>query len=369
VKITDVRIVPFKRPLPGGSGDVMIKGQSIMSILTEVVAIRIETDAGVSGESLSLGGGEGLAHYIAKTMKPFLIGKDPEYREGLWHEMWRLNRLWFTPQIALGTVDVALWDLYGKIVGQPIYKILGAVRDGIPTYASSMTKASVGAFVDEALAYKERGFRGYKLHVPGEPKLDMECCTAVRKAVGDDYPLMIDVVSAYNQREALRVGRELEALDFYWYEEPLRDYDIHGYKMLADALDIPILAVEVNEGSLFTTPEYITTRAIDIVRSDIAFKGGIGPVKKTAALAEAFGMNLEVHTNPNPLLDAANLHVALSLPNTDFFEQLVPEHLFYFGVEEGVSIDRNGIARPPAGPGHGVKLDWKFIDEHKLAEL
>jgi L-alanine-DL-glutamate epimerase-like enolase superfamily enzyme len=369
MKITDVKLTAFRRPNAPNDKDAMIKGQSIRALMTEVVAVQVMTDEGITGEALSLGGGQGLAHYIASTIKPMLIGRDPEYLEQNWQDMWTLNRLWFTPLFAIGTVDTALWDLYGKILNRPIYKILGAYRDKLPTYASSHTKATAAEFVDEALKYKEKGFQAYKLHVLGEPKFDIECCTAVRKAVGDDYKLMIDVVSGYNQREALHVGRALEDLDYYWYEEPLRDYDIHGYKMLAEALDIPIAGVEVNEGSLYTTPEYITQRAVDIVRSDVSFKGGIGQVKKTAALAEAFGLNLEIHTNPNPLLDAANLQVALSIKNTDFFEQLVPEHVVQFGTKNTVRIDKEGFAHAPQGPGHGIEIDWDWVNKHKIAQL
>ncbi|MEZ5687364.1 MAG: enolase C-terminal domain-like protein [Caenibius sp.] len=369
MKISDVKLTVFRRPEAPSDDKVMIKGQSTRSLISEVVAVQVETDEGFTGEALSLGGGCGLAHYLASTVKPFLIGRDPEYLEQNWQKMWEMNRLWFTPLFALGTIDTALWDLYGKIVNQPIYKILGAYRDKMPVYASSMTKTSAEEFAEEALDYKERGFQAYKLHVLGEYKFDIKCCEAVRQAVGPDYPLMIDVVSAYNQREALIVGRELERLDFYWYEEPLRDYDIHGYKMLADTLDIPIAGVEVNEGSLYTTPEYIVQRAVDIVRSDVSFKGGVGQVKKTAALAEAFGLNLEIHTNPNPLLDATNLQVALSLKNSDFFEQLIPESLYDFGVKETVHIDKEGFAHAPKGPGHGIEIDWDFVNRYKILEL
>ena len=369
MKITNVELIPFRRPLGGKAADVMIKGQSLLPHITEFVAIRVSTDEGVTGESLSLGGGLGMAHYLATTIKPLLIGRDPAQREAIWQDMWELNRLWFTPLFAIGIMDVALWDLYGKIVGQPVHELLGGYRTKLPTYASSMTKPRVEDFVEEALKYKERGYHGYKLHVVGRPAEDIKACEAVRKAVGDDWALMIDVVAAYNQTEALRVGRALEELGFVWYEEPLRDYDIHGYKMLAAALDIPILAVEVNEGSIFTMPEYITDRAIDILRADVAFKGGVGPVRKSAALAEAFGLNLEVHNNANQVLEAANLAVAVSIKNTTYYEQLVPESLFQFGVEEFIRIDAEGYAHVPQGPGFGMKIDWDFVNKYKLGTL
>lgn len=130
----------------------------------------------------------------------------------------------------------------------------------------------------------------------------------------------------------------VEELGYHWYEEPLRDFDLHGYRMLTDKLDIPVAAVEVAPGAMYSTPEYITTRAVDIVRSDVSFKGGVNQLKKTAALCEAFGLNLEVHTNASAVIDAANLHVIASMRNTEFYEQLVPEELFTLGGVECIEI-------------------------------
>lgn len=372
MKIANVKLTVFRRPLPGAATDVLIKGQSLMSMMTECTAIEIMTDEGVTGESITLGGGLGLAHYLEATMKPALIGRDPAFREHIWQDLWELNRLWWTPQVALGSIDVAVWDLYGKIIGAPIYQLLGAYRDKIPTYASSLTKTSVEEYAEEALDYKGRGYQGYKLHVWGDPNRDIKACRAVREAVGGGYPLMVDVVAAYTQTEALRVGRALEELDYLWYEEPLRDYDLHGYRMLCAALDIPIAAVEVNEGSMFTTPEYIVSRGVNIVRTDAAFKGGIGPVMKTAALAEAFGMNAEIHTVPaSPLLEFAGFHCNLAVKNSRFFEQMVPNETFQFGLDGYISVDGEGYARLPYPdrPGLGVGIDWDYINRYKIAEL
>lgn len=369
MKITDVRLTAFRRPAPPSDKETMIKGFSVRSLLSEIVAIQIFTDEGFIGENLSLGGGLGLAHYIATNIKPMLIGRDPEYLEAIWQDMWELNRLWFTPQFALGTIDVALWDLYGKILNRPIYKILGAYRDKMPVYASSMTKETPEAYVEEALKYKEMGFRGYKIHPLGEPRFDVKCSAAIRAAVGDEYPLMLDAVSAYNQQQALFVGRAIEEMGYLWIEEPMREYDIHGYRMLADKLDIAVMGLENNEGGLYTTAEFITTRAVDIVRSDVTLKYGVGQVKKTAALAEAFGMNLEVHTNPNPMLDAANLQVALSIKNTDFFEQFVPEHIVQYGTKDWLRIDKEGYVHAPEGPGHGLEIDWDYVKANTVAVL
>jgi L-alanine-DL-glutamate epimerase-like enolase superfamily enzyme len=370
MKITDVRLVSFRPPLPAGfDAPSLYGGQSLEPYICDLLAVQLKTDEGITGEVVSGYGGLSLAHSIADRLRQVLVGKDPAYREAIWQEMWRLDRLLYTTQFAIGTVDVALWDLYAKSLDAPLYQLLGAVRDKVPAYASSMEHETVEQFAAEAVEYKEKGFQAYKIHVWGDAKRDIGLCTAVREAVGDDYPLMIDVAGNYNQVEALRVGRVLEELDYHWYEEPLRDFDIHGYKMLADKLEIPIAGVEVLPGAMYTTPEYITQRAVDIVRSDVSFKGGVNQLKKTAALAEAFGLNLEVHTNANTIIDAANLHVIASMSNTEYFEQLVPEPLFTLGGVEKIHIDGEGFAHVPKGPGIGAQIDWELVERYKVAEV
>ncbi|MEW6034876.1 MAG: enolase C-terminal domain-like protein [Chloroflexota bacterium] len=371
MKVTDVRLVVFNREVKVSDADMMILGQSLQPLFAENLCIRVLTDEGVEGNAfaLGLGGSMGVAHHIAHNMKPALVGRNPLEVEAIWQDFWSWDRLWFSPQLALGPVEVALWDIVGKVAGLPIYQLLGAYRHKVKAYASSMTKPSPEAYAEEALKYRGKGYTAYKLHCWGEPRRDMEACRAVRKAMGDDYVLMMDAVGAYSQQDALRVGRELEELNFHWYEEPLRDFDIHGYKMLCDALEIPIAGVEVVPGGLFMVSEYIVQRAVDIVRADVTFKGGIGPTKKTAALAEAFGLQCEVHSNVNPVLDAANLHVNCSIKNGEYFEQLVPEELFFFGVHEGIRIDREGYAHVPQGQGLGLEIDWDYINRFKVAEL
>lgn len=366
--IEDVKLTVFRRPSKG-SDATMIKGQDIANLHAEVVAVQIIDTDGRVGETLSMGGGLGLGHYIAATVKPLLIGRDPAHREAIWQELWDLDRLWFSPLFTIGTMDTALWDLYGKQMNAPIHELLGTYRTKLPTYASSLTHAVVEEFVDEALKFKEQGFHAYKLHVLGEPDFDIECCQAVREAVGDRYKLMVDVVAGYNQVDALRVGYALDDLNFHWYEEPLRDYDLSGYKMLADKLRTPIAGTETNEGGLGARADFIASRAVDIVRADPSLTYGIGHTKKIAALAEAFGMNLEVHTNPNPMMDAAALQVACSLKNTEFFELLVPREAFDFGVQEPVFVDPEGYAHAPDGPGLGINIDWDYVNANKIAEL
>ena len=369
MKIVDVKIQVFKRDIAMPNGiNLRHEGISFIDSLAEVPVVRILTDEGIEGNGFSsfAASGEAMARYLI-ALKPLLIGEDPLDREKLWHKLWSINRLFHLPQPALGAFDVALWDIGGKAANLPIYKLLGAYREKIRAYASTMQMPNVESYVEKALQCKEQGYTAIKLHVEGIPETDLAVCRAVRKAVGDAMTLMHDPVGLYDHDQALKVGRELEELNFHWYEEPLPDTDIHGLRQLSNALDIPIAGLEVLPGNLYTAAEYITTGALDIIRGDVLMKGGITPLKKMASLAEAFGVKLEMHLALSPVMNAANLHVACSIKNSDFYESFVPEEVFNFAVERDIEIDREGYAHVPKGPGLGMKIDWDYIKKQTIA--
>ena len=221
----------------------------------EFLVIRIVTDENIEGHSFGFAGrGAKMAGQIAATsVKPWLLGKDPLYREAWWHESRVQDRWWgHTPIYTYGPFDIALWDIAAKKAELPLYKLLGAYRDKVPAYASSLLHPTPEDYAKEAVACKERGLHGYKLHPPGDYDFDLAAYKACRQAVGDDFILMADPVAAYNHQQALRMGRELEKLNYYWLEEPLYDVDFYGLQKLTAKLDIPICGTEVMAGqSLF----------------------------------------------------------------------------------------------------------------------
>ncbi|ETW94517.1 MAG: hypothetical protein ETSY1_34520 [Candidatus Entotheonella factor] len=338
----------------------------------DYVIVRIRTDDGLEGYgcSRSYGGTTGrvLAEIITQVLKPALLGEDPMQREALWQKIVSMNRLAYLPLYAHGCVDVALWDIAGKAVGLPLYRMLGAAREKVLAYASSMTHASVANYVTEAVACRERGYRAYKLHPWGEPRRDVEACRAVREAVGQDMQLMLDAVAAYDFADAMWVGRQLEALDFYWYEEPLPDAKLPAYERLAQELDIPIAGTETTPDSVYGIAPHLARGAVDIVRGDVTYKGGITGLKKMADAAAAFGVNCEVHHGGSPIMNAANLHVICAIANCEFFEVLVPEDAYDFGLVTPLNIDAEGYVHVPQGPGLGIELDWEAIEACKVME-
>jgi L-alanine-DL-glutamate epimerase-like enolase superfamily enzyme len=227
------------------------------------------------------------------------MGQDPLERERLYQECWKRNRN--TTIRAIGAVDVALWDLAGKAMSQPIHRLLGTYRQRIHAYASSAVLSSPEAYAEEALRFKSEGWTAYKIHPPTVPERDIEICRAVRRAVGDGFRLMLDSTWSYQYPEALRVGRAIEDLGYHWYEDPLADDDLYNYVKLKQHLDIPILATEYSPGGFTAYAPWLTAQATDYLRGDVAVKGGITALVKTAHLAEAFHLNYEVHHGGNSL--------------------------------------------------------------------
>ena len=174
------------------------------------------------------------------------------------------------------------------------------------------------------MRFKDGGWAAYKIHPPTRWQEDIKVCEAVRKAVGD-YTIMLDSTWSYDYPAAVRVGRAVEELGFYWYEDPLADQDIYNYVKLKQQLSIPIMATEYPITGLDSYQPWIMLQATDYLRGDVAVKGGITTLVKTAHLAEAFRMNYEVHHGGNSLNNVANLHVIAAIRNTEFFEVLLPD--------------------------------------------
>ena len=225
------------------------------------------------------------------------------------------------------------------------------------------------AYADEAGRFKADGWTAYKIHPPTEPAVDIAVCQAVRRAVGDGYTVMLDPTWAYQYPEALRVGRVAEALGFHWYEDPLADDDVYNYVKLKQQLSIPILATEYAPGGFTALAPWITAQATDFLRGDVAVKGGITPLVKSAHLAEAFHMNFEIHHGGNSLNNVANLHVTMAIRNCEFFEVLLPAGAQKYGLLEDIEVDRAGLVHAPSGPGLGAAIDFELIERHKTSVL
>ena len=337
---------------------------------TRMGLLRIGTDDGVTGHAFlgsALGSAEGDAAALIGRLKPMLMGEDALARERIWQTMMRRTR--GQGLRAVGAVDVALWDLAGRAAGVPVHALMGTFRHSVPAYASSAVLPSPEAYAEEAVRHKEAGWAAYKIHPPAEPRLDIEVCTAVRKAVGDSYRLMLDSTWSYNYPQALRVGQAAQELGFYWYEDPLQEDDIYHYVKLKQHLSIPIMATELPAAGPTSYAPWVLARATDFLRGDVALKGGLTSCLKTAHLAEGFHMNYEVHHGGNSLNNVANLHLLMAIPNCEYFEVLLPDAAQKHGLVEDIEIDANGLAHAFNEPGLGARIDFDLIERNKVETL
>jgi len=339
------------------------------SFRAEAGLVRILTDEGIEGNADFCTWAippKVLAEQIL-SLKSYLVGKDPFDIEHIWQDTFKTTRA-VVSIYAPGCINVALWDILGKRLHVPLYRLLGGFRATIRAYASTQCCEDLKRFVALVESLVQRGFTAVKLHPWAEPDRDIELCRAVRKAIGDSVDLIIDPMGLYSRQDALRVGRVLDELNFYWYEEPLPESDVEGYVQLCDHLDLPVLGVDSLRLSLGNYADYIARGAFDIVQADAA-RQGISWTKKLAAVSEAFGLRFQAHAYGTPLHQAANLHLIGAINNADLFEMPVPEGILDTPMQETITLDKDGWVSLPQRPGLGLEIDWKAIENQTTAIL
>ena len=331
--------------------------------------VTVETDEGVSGNSFLGSSRMGADHFalgLIEFIKPIVIGRNPLDIGAIWADMYKKNRSVSTYVIA--AVDVCLWDINGKLAGQPIHRLLGTCKDSVPVYSSTAYWKTKEEYVEEAFRFRDMGWPAHKIHPHGNPAYDIEICEAVADGVGNDMKLMLDSMWAYCYEDALRVGRAIEDLDFYWYEDPLAEEDIYSYVKLHEKLDIPIMSTEYAPGRFYGMTSWITQYATDILRGDVPVTGGITPLVRLCHMAEGFKMKCEIHHGGNSLNNVANLHVTMAVPNCEFFEFFPCTGANMYGLVEDIDMT-GGKVHAPTEPGLGYQIDWDLVRREHTATV
>ena len=332
--------------------------------------VTVETDEGVSGNAFLGSSRMGADHFVKGMMefiKPIVMGRNPQDIGAIWWEMWKMNRSVST--YIIGAIDICLWDINGKIAGQPIHRLLGTCKESVPVYGSTAYHETTEEYAEEAIRFKEMGWQAHKIHPHGDPQMDIKISLAVREAVGPDMKLMLDSMWAYKYADALRVGRAIEELDFYWYEDPLVEEDIYNYVKLNQKLDIPIMSTEYAPGHFYGMTPWITQYATAILRSDVAVTGGITPLVRLCHMAEGFNMMCEIHHGGNSLNNVANLHVTMAVPNCEFYEFFPCTGANVYGLVTDIEFDKNGMVHAPTEPGLGYEIDWDLVKREHTATV
>jgi D-galactarolactone cycloisomerase len=367
MKITAVKTFVLRHQLKHASGPGNHFYRERQALL-----IKLETDAGVNGwgETAAFGG---VRNLIEQQFAPTLIGRDPVAFRAIWQDLWGRN---FGNGMAVGGVSIALEDLRGKALGLPLAELYGGrLREQVECYCSAMGYLEgvdpEEQYPRDALAAAAAGFRAYKFRIGAySVRKDAAAMARVRAEVGPEFKLMADGNGCYTIGTAIQMGRELERLGFYWFEEPLPQNtpDYAAYEVLREKLDIPIAACEgITARGGFK--EAIVRRATDIIQPDPALAGGFAECLFVAELARLYGIPCMPHCWAGGLNTAACVHLVSLLPAlSSSLDSEMP--MAEIGTDENPFLHdimveplefRDGRMTVPRRAGLGVE-----VDERKL---
>lgn len=344
--------VPFAQAR-GGSGATEL----------ELILVEVALESGLTGTGFTYtltGGGPSIKTLIDKTFSAKIVGSTLDQWDLNWHKLWdmthRLGRGIALP--AISAVDIAIWDLRGKLQQLPLYKLLGVYREKVPVYGSGRAthQMTTEQLVEGAFSYRDEGYRAIKLRAGAFPlHVDIARIAAVREAVGAKMQIMIDVNERLTYPEALQLGRHLEQLDIFWMEEPLVSDDVQGHKRLAEQLNIAIAAGEHLQGR-FEFAEYMRQGAASIVQPDAPLVGGITECVRISTIAEGLGALVSPHFLPELHIHiGAAMKSCVSVEHFPLIDDLLEETL----------AARDGFMIPPDRPGHGMKWNYEKIRHYE----
>jgi L-alanine-DL-glutamate epimerase-like enolase superfamily enzyme len=340
--------------------------------------LSIGTTEGIVGEYV---GGSAASYAQVGMLANYLLGRDPLQREQIYNDLKRGLRK--HDRMGIGPVDIALWDIAGKLYDAPVSQLLGGFRTSLPAYASTYHGDDNGglstpeAFGEFAARCREMGYPAFKIHGWGAGPIEREVATVLetRRAVGDAMDLMIDPACEYNTwADALKIGLACDAARYLWLEDPYKDGGISafGHRKLRQIIKTPILIGEHIRGHELHV-DNIVGDGTDFVRADADYDCGITGLMKIAHSAEGFGLDVEIHA-PGP----AHRHCMAAIRNTNYYElglvhpnvsSTKPAVYACDYSDELEAVDARGHVPVPTGPGLGAPVDWDWVRAHQAEEI
>ena len=351
VKISEPVYIPFRQ---------MADAINTIPTVVSYSFVHLLTDEGPSG--ISITGGGKLNTVLIEGLKPYLIGEDPLNNERIWEKMY-----WATLQegrrgaavTALSALDIAVWDLKGKILNQPVHRLLGGHRDTVPSYGSGVNlNYTDEELVEEMSGYVKDGFGMVKMKIGRrDPAEDLSRVRLVREAIGPDAHLTLDVNNGWSLQTAIRMADKLAEYDIYWLEEPILADEIDNLAKLARETSIPI-AVGENHYTKWEFKELMERGAVEIVQADVGKCGGVTEFIKIAAMADAYG--LPVCPHHTEYIDAP---LVAAIPN-GLFHEYIRE---CFEPMREIFLDpikpEHGEVSPSNKPGFGIELNNAALEK------
>lgn len=352
--------------------------------------VEVETDEGITGWGECFGPGTvALANkgIVEKVIQPLILGMDPMDRDVIWHKVYNLLRdhgQKGMPLQALSGVDIALWDIAGKVSNLPIHKLIGgAHRRDVAVYGYGMmlkresVDDHIARFTDEAASIRDMGFAATKMKLGLGPRADVKLAKAVRRGVGDDFRFMADANHCYTTSDAFYVGRALGELDAYWFEEPIAPEDLDGYAELRRGLDVNISGGEA-EFNRWGWRGILENRGLDIAQPEVCALGGISEYLRVLALCHAHFTPVINHVWGSAIAVATNLQLLAAMPplpgglhpwepmlEFDTTDNKFRDELLQVPLDIQAQVKSNGgRVTIPNGPGIGVTPDKDFIKHY-----
>ena len=387
MRITAVRASWLRAPIPAAAAHVSDFGRNDSF---NMCLVEIDTDAGITGLGEAKAAVGNLGNYAAivtlirEEFTPLLIGRDPRDITGAWDLLYNGTRAHYAtregrtfPTIgrrgvtlsAVSGVDIALWDILGRSLDVPLWRLMGGrYRDRVPAYASGGW-APIGGIGKQMLQYVERGHRAVKMRVGLQDASVDDSAARVaeaRETLGPGVGIMVDAHGTWSVREAQRFARKVEAYDLAWLEEPVSPDNLAGQAEVRAATDIPIAAGE-SEQTRFAFREMLDTHAVDVLQPDPAIAGGITETRTIAALAASQGLTVAPHLWGSAILFATGLHLCVSTPCATILEFSRGHNpLLNDLVEEEIAFE-DGHVLAPTGPGLGLTLRRDFVERVRVA--
>ncbi len=361
VKITDLRPFNYWKPYktPISNGKYTYYGSSVN-------LCHIDTDEGITGIGW-VGGGQ-IVHETLRQLKDYVIGEDPFDVEKIWAKMYLpkiFGRKGLTTR-AISAVDIAIWDVIGKAVGKPIYKLLGGYTNKIPAYIAGgyyQEGKGLKGLEQEMIENLKQGAKAIKMKIGAVPiREDAERIRVVRETIGPDIGLLVDVNNAYSVNDAIRMARYLEKYDCFWYEEPVSCDDIPGQAAVTAATDVPV-AIGENEYTRWGFRDLVDAKAGKIFNADAQVLGGITEWKKVADLAAAYDIPVAPHGSQE-----VHIHLVTAIPNGLILEYY---NANVVGIADEMWEERvpmvDGFVSPPERPGLGLEFNYKAMEQYRQA--
>ena len=377
MQITDLKAILLSCPVPKPYRHISDFGTMVQQ---NCILVEISTDEDITGygEAYDYGAPIVIKTIIENQLKPILIGENPTYIGKLWNKMYQGLRTKIADEqgriiplpiqrkgqtlCAISGVEIALWDIVGKSLKKPVYKILGegGFKEKMKAYASKGGWMTPKEIAQEARKYRDQGFRAYKMSWGMGPSIDVKRLKAVREAVGDDFDIMLDCHGTQNSYNIIKMAKIFEKYNVAWIEEPISYDDIDELVAIKRKINTPIAGGE-SEVTRFGVKDLIQKRAVDIIQPDALNTGGLAEARKIAIIASVWNILCAPHVWCCGIGIAASLHFACSIQNSFIFEFPTA----YNPLRNGILLEPidplKGYIKVPRKLGLGIEFDESAI--------